>query len=89
MLNITKDSNGRVVSIESDGHVVLTGPIRGEVTTTDGTVYDVSEVAVEVQEDHAAEVAHLIGQRYADEGHPAAPAGFTYDPAHFDAAQEG
>jgi len=55
----------------SDGHVVLTGPISGEVTTTDGTTYDVTEAAVEVHPDHAAEVAGLVGDRYAADGHPA------------------
>lgn len=69
-MQITRDDKGNVVHIESDGHVVLTGPIRGTVTTGDGTTYDVSEVAVEVHPDHADEVAHLIGKRYEAEGHP-------------------
>lgn len=72
-------------SVVSDGHVVLTGPITGTVTTDDGTTYDVSAVAVEVPDEHAAEVAHLIGQRYADEGHPTDPE-FTYDDSHYKAA---
>lgn len=58
-------------SIVSDKHVVLTGPIQGTVTMADGTVVDVSPVAVELtSEEHAAEVAHLVGLRYAVEGHP-------------------
>lgn len=52
-------------------HVVITGPIQGTVTCADGTVYDVSEPMVEVQEQHRQEVADLIGDRYATEGHPA------------------
>jgi hypothetical protein len=55
---------------EPHEHVVLTGPIAGTVTTQDGTTYDVSAAAVSVDPDHAAEVAHLIGSRYAAEGHP-------------------
>jgi hypothetical protein len=73
-------------SIVSDGHVVLTGPITGTVTTDDGTTYDVSDVAVEVAKEHVAEVAHLIGQRYADEGHPTDP-DFTYDARNYMAAK--
>ncbi len=58
-------------SIVSDKHVVLTGPIQGTVTLQDGTVVDVSPVAVEVHDEAtAAEVAHLVGLRYAAEGHP-------------------
>jgi hypothetical protein len=66
-------------SIVSTGHVVLTGPITGTVTLTDGTVVDVTQPVIEVEADHAAEVADLIGQRYADEGHPDVPEGFTYE----------
>lgn len=51
-------------------HVVLTGPIKGTVTTADGTVYDVTEPVVEVRDGHQIEVADLIGARYAAEGHP-------------------
>lgn len=58
-------------AIVSSGHVVLTGPITGTVTTADGTVVDVSPVAVEVTDQAVAdEIAHLIGLRYATEGHP-------------------
>lgn len=58
-------------SIVSTGHVVLTGPITGTVTLQDGTVIDVSPVAVEVADQaQADEVAHLVGLRYAAEGHP-------------------
>jgi hypothetical protein len=54
----------------SDVHVVITGPIQGTVTTADGTVYDVSAAAIEVSEQHRQEIADLIGERYAREGHP-------------------
>ncbi|HYS41926.1 MAG TPA: hypothetical protein VEO01_40430 [Pseudonocardiaceae bacterium] len=48
---------------ESDGYVVVTGPVYGSVTTEDGTDYDVSEAVIEVHPDHAAEVADLIAQK--------------------------
>lgn len=66
----------------SDGPVVITGPIRGLVTTSDGTAYDVSDAVVEVHPDHVDEVAALIGERYAAEGHPAHTDGepFVYVP---------
>lgn len=70
-------------------HILMTGPIQGEVTCADGTVYDVSAPFIEIPDGagghievtdadgntvnkpaHAEEVAHLIGDRYAAEGHP-------------------
>lgn len=46
----------------SDGHVVLTGYGTGPLTLADGTTYDATHPVVEVaSEDHAAEMAHLIG----------------------------
>ena len=55
----------------SDGHVVVTGPhISGTVTTADGTVYDISDLVTEVAEEHALEVADLVGKRFETEGHP-------------------
>ena len=58
------------VHYKSDGHVVLTGPIRGQVQLENGTVYDVTEPVIEVDPNHADEVAHRIGLRYEAEGHP-------------------
>ncbi|HSZ41808.1 MAG TPA: hypothetical protein VK817_17775 [Trebonia sp.] len=55
---------------ESDGHVLLTGPAYGPVTTSDGTVYDVSEQYIEVSPEHAGEVSHLIGVMHEERGHP-------------------
>lgn len=53
-------------------HAVLTGPIKGTVTLADGTVVDVKPDVVYVDTpEQAAEVAHLVGERYAAEGHPA------------------
>jgi hypothetical protein len=53
------------------GHIVFTGPIKGDVTLPDGRVVDVSAHYVEVDDDDtAAAVAHEIGKRYAAEGHP-------------------
>lgn len=52
-------------------HVVLTGPISGTVELADGTVVDVNKHEVVVSSPEiAAEVAHLVGLRYAAEGHP-------------------
>lgn len=56
---------------ESDGHVVITGPAYGPVTTSDGTVYDVSDQVIEVAGPvHAGEVVHLIGVMHEERGHP-------------------
>jgi hypothetical protein len=61
-------------------HVLLTGPITGELTTTDGTTYDVSPMAVEVEsQEHADELAHLIGLHYQANGHPNVEGDFRYD----------
>lgn len=69
---------------ESEGHVILTGPIQGSLTLEDGTEYDVSDAVVEIDPAHADELAHLIGQHYAENGHPEVDGDFTYD-----APQEG
>lgn len=63
----------------SDGHVVITGPIRATVVTADGTTYDATTPVIEVNPDHAEEVAHLIGLHYATEGHATDP-NFRYLP---------
>ncbi len=61
-------------------HVVATGPITGEVTLDDGTVYNVTPHYVAVRDKaHQAEVMHRIGLRYAAEGHPHADT-FIYTP---------
>lgn len=61
-------------------HVLLTGPITGELTTSDGTTYDVSAMAVEVEsQEHADELAHLIGLHYQENGHPNVEGDFRYD----------
>lgn len=54
----------------SDGHVLLTGPAVGQMAVSDGTVYDVTPDAIEVDPDHAGELAHLIGVHLEDVGHP-------------------
>jgi hypothetical protein len=66
----------------SDGHVVITGPAYGHVTTSDGTAYDVSDQVIEVAgPEHAGEVAHLIGVLHEERGHPDAgpDAPFTHE----------
>lgn len=61
-------------------HAVLTGPITGTVTLSDGTEVDVSPEVVYVATVEAAEqVAHAVGQHYADAGHPTDP-NYTYQP---------
>jgi hypothetical protein len=56
---------------ESDGHVVVTGPVYGKMTTSDGTEYDVSEQVIEVNSlEHAGELAHQIGVHHEEHGHP-------------------
>lgn len=55
----------------SGTHVVLTGPIKGSVTREDGTEVDVTAPIVHANSvEEAEEVAFLIGERYAAEGHP-------------------
>lgn len=52
-------------------HIVLTGPVQGSVTLADGSTVDISPREIEVDSpEKAAEVAHLVGLRYAEEGHP-------------------
>lgn len=58
---------------QSDGSapVVITGPISGTVTTSDGTRYDVTDDVIEVESHaHAGEVSHAIGVRHETEIHP-------------------
>lgn len=62
------DENGVVVP---DAHIVLTGPIQGEVVTSSGEKIDVTPFAVAV--DTAAEalaISDAIGAQHAAEGHP-------------------
>lgn len=56
---------------ESDGAVLITGPIYGTVTTEDGTAYDVSDQVIEIDPAHAGELAHKIGVHHEETGdHP-------------------
>ncbi len=57
--------------VEGDTHAVVTGPVYGTVTLPDGTTYDVSDDVIEVASlEHAGHVAHAIGVRHQEEGHP-------------------
>jgi hypothetical protein len=61
----------RGAMMSNETHAVLTGPITGTVTTEDGTEIDVSAAYALVDSlEKAQEVAFLIGERYAEEGHP-------------------
>lgn len=52
-------------------HVLLTGPINTSVTKADGTVVDVSPIAVEVKDQaEADELSFLIGEHWVEHGHP-------------------
>jgi hypothetical protein len=51
--------------------VVETGPIKGDFTLADGTVYNVSDDYVEVASAaHFGELSHHIGVRHEQDGHP-------------------
>lgn len=55
----------------AETHAVLTGPIKGSVTLSDGTSVDVSDAVVYVDSlERAAEVAHQIGKHWEARGHP-------------------
>jgi hypothetical protein len=67
----TNEDGTPLFHYHSDGHVVLTGPISGTVTTEDGTTYDIGPDLIEVASpQHALEVSDLIGQRHEADGHP-------------------
>lgn len=60
------------MSKPAERHVVLTGPVDRSFTLADGRVYDCAPLQVDVDSaEHAAELAHLIGQHYEAAGHPA------------------
>ena len=69
---VAVDPNGRQhIFCDSDKPVVLTGPIRGLVQLADGSQVDVTAPAIEAEsEEHAAEIAHVIGKHWAKHGHP-------------------
>lgn len=96
-LEITRDQHGNITYVQSDGHVVITGPVTGIMTLADGTKVNVNDPVVEVDSpEQAAELAHLIGQHWAENGHPhdveydddageVVQRPFVYDDAHFKA----
>jgi len=56
---------------ETFTHAILLGPIRGTVTLASGEEVDVRPDVIEGSNaERAAEIAHLVGLRYAAEGHP-------------------
>ena len=60
-------------------HAVVTGPITGTVTLSDGRVVDVTPEVVYVEDQATAvAVAHAIGLHHAAHGHPTDPH-FTYN----------
>lgn len=59
-----------MTSIEGT-HAVLTGPIRGTVTKSDGTEVNVAPPIILVASvEEAEEIAFLVGEHYAEHGHP-------------------
>jgi hypothetical protein len=63
-------------------HVVLTGPIRTDITLDDGTVVDVRPDAVHCEsQEQAIELAQKISEHYEEHGHPSHDSGdeFVYD----------
>ena len=77
--NIGTTPDGKPLFHVEGEHVVLTGPIVGTVTLPDGSEVDVTaDVVAADSPEHAAQIAHAVSQRYADEGHPTDP-NFTYD----------
>lgn len=52
-------------------HAVLLGPIKGHVVLQSGKHVEVNADRIEVSTlEEAQEIAHLVGERYAAEGHP-------------------
>lgn len=70
MLTITRDENGRITHIQSDGPVLMTGPIRGSLVLADGSVVDVTQDVIELPVEQHAEVSDLIGKYWEANGHP-------------------
>lgn len=48
--------------------VLITGPATGDLTLADGTTYNVSEAAIEVDPSHVDELCHLIGLQHEETG---------------------
>lgn len=84
----TREDGTPLYHYQSDGAVVIPGPITGEIETSDGTTYDVSPEIFEVDLAHVEEVAELIGERYAAEGHPQVEGDFQHVPGGSDGVQQ-
>lgn len=71
-LGTNEDGTPHFLYRSTDGKpLVYTGPITGPVELADGTVVDVSDEIVEVEDDaQALAVSDAIGARYDAEGHP-------------------
>lgn len=55
---------------EEGERVVITGPIVAQLTMEDGTVYDVSDPVIAVEDKHHDELVDAIGDHYEAAGHP-------------------
>lgn len=54
-----------------DAHIVMTGPILGNVVLPDGITVNVSEPFIEAaSQEQAIEISDAIGHRHEVEGHP-------------------
>lgn len=69
------DYKGRPDDVEGNtGGLLLTGPISGTVTLSDGTVYDVTPEVIEHAAGHAGPIAHHIDKMHeANGGIPVGP----------------
>ena len=77
---------GQVQYTQTDPSIplVITGPIAGNVTLPDGTVYDVTEAVIEVAPGDELLVSDAIGSRHVAEGHPLfadEPFDFVHNPS--------
>ncbi len=70
-MRIEKLPDGRNHYIADEGETVfMPGPVRGEITLSDGTVVDVTPEAIVLPMEQHAEAAQLVADRYETEGHP-------------------
>lgn len=66
----TNEDGTPLYHYHSDGPLVMTGPVTGQVRLPDGTVYDVSEPFIEVAPGHELALSDAIAERHVRDGHP-------------------
>jgi hypothetical protein len=66
-----EDGSPRWQYVNPDGHLVITGPITGEVTLADGSTVNVTPDVIEADSpEHALAVSDAIGRHYETYSHP-------------------